>query len=235
MAKPPKRGVPAHEPAGVGRRQVLQGLLAGAGAGLAVPGVSEAHPIAGHARRPERIEAARAAAGREDGAAELLDASSMEMLGSLAERIVPGAGDAGCARFIDSLLAAGDPEHARRFLTALGAIDAEGRRRFGKRWSDLDEAQQVALLEAASSAEPGRPEVPPWEPGTSVADYLAAERERASGPAPVTLRDHFDEVRGWVVGAYYSSELGMWELGYTGMSFGATFKPCSHPDGHRGA
>jgi hypothetical protein len=40
---------PGAAAAGVGRRRVLQGLFAGAGAGLALPGVAEGHPMQQHA------------------------------------------------------------------------------------------------------------------------------------------------------------------------------------------
>jgi hypothetical protein len=188
--------------------------------------------MAAHARSPERLARAQEQAARDDAAAELLDAAQMQMLESLAERIVPGAAAAGCARFIDSLAAVGERDDARDLLSALGAIDAEARDRFGSAWLDLAEAQQTELLDAASTGEPGRTPPAPWEPGTPLAEYFAAQRERFMQPRRVTLRDRFDTVKGWVVGAYYSSEPGLWELGYTGMSFGAPFKACSHPGGH---
>jgi len=228
------RKAPAPGPSaehGLGRRHVLQGLLAGAGAGLAVPGLAASHPMAEHARHAGRIASAQEKA-LGDGPGERLDAYQMAMLDSLGERIVPGAAAAGCARFIDSLLAVGDPQAAQRFATALGAIDAEARTRAGKPWTELEEAEQVALLEAASGGEPGRPWGEPWTPGTPVAEYLASQAPRGAAHR-VTLRDHFDEIKGWVVGAYYSSEPGQWDLGYTGLSFGATFKGCAHPGGHR--
>jgi hypothetical protein len=49
----------------------------------------------------------------------------------------------------------------------------------------------------------------------------------------VTLRDHFDRIKGWVVDAYYSSEPGLKELGYSGQMFFAEFPNCTHPE-HNG-
>jgi hypothetical protein len=212
---------------------VIQGLLTGVGAGLAIPGLAATHPLAEHAQHPQRIADAQAKAGQSEGGAELLDAYQMQMLESLSERIVPGAAAAGCPRFIDSLLAAGRQEAARDFVSALGALDAASRSRFSQPWNQLDEARQVELLEAASSGASGRPSREAWTPGTPVADYLAAAATPPAEPLRVTLRDRFDEIKGWVVGAYYSSEPGMWDLGYQGMSFGAPFAGCSHPGGHR--
>jgi len=220
---------------GVDRRRVLQGLLTGVGAGFAGTGLAATHPMAGHAQNAERIAEAQARADQPDAAPERLDAYQVRALESLSERIVPGATAAGCARFIDSLLAAGTPEAATRFVTALGALDAEARERFGAPLTDLDEAQQDDLLQAASSAEPGTPPAETWTPGTPVEEYLAAASSPLPGARDVTLRDHFDEIKRWVIGAYYSSELGMFDLGYTGSNMGAPFQPCTHPDGHQKA
>ena len=43
---------------------------------------------------------------------------------------------------------------------------------------------------------------------------------------------HFDQLKGWIVGAYYSSEIGMRELGWTPDRVFANFPGCSHPGGH---
>ena len=53
------------------------------------------------------------------------------------------------------------------------------------------------------------------------------------GPIRVTLRDHFDNLKGWISGAYYSSEVGMRELGWTGQVMFESFPGCEHPDGHQ--
>lgn len=50
----------------------------------------------------------------------------------------------------------------------------------------------------------------------------------------LTAADHgqLREIKGWVVGGYYSSEIGMRELGYTGNMFYAELPGCPHPDRH---
>jgi hypothetical protein len=57
---------------------------------------------------------------------------------------------------------------------------------------------------------------------------LTVKPERA--PESVTLRDHFDRIKGWVVDAYYSSEAGLKELGYSGQMFFPDFPNCTHPE-----
>jgi hypothetical protein len=43
---------------------------------------------------------------------------------------------------------------------------------------------------------------------------------------------HFARLKDWISGAYYSSELGMRELGWTPDRVFAAFPSCSHPEGH---
>ena len=44
---------------------------------------------------------------------------------------------------------------------------------------------------------------------------------------------NFNHLKHWVVGAYYSSEIGMRELGWTPDRVFATFPACTHSDGHK--
>jgi hypothetical protein len=207
----------------LGRRQVLQGLVGGVGAGLAIPGVAAAHPIQEHLLDHAKVAAAdaRAAAAAQP---EFLDAHQFETLASLAERIVPGSGKANVAGFIDQLLAVDQKENQRRFLNALGVFEGESIARYGHPWRGLAEAQQVELLTAAATAKPSREERE-WRPGQPTIAPTEV-------PKPATLRDRFDELKGWIAGAYYSSEIGLRELGYTGNMFFASFPGCQHPGGH---
>jgi hypothetical protein len=44
--------------------------------------------------------------------------------------------------------------------------------------------------------------------------------------------EHFNYVKDWIVGAYYSSEIGMRELGWTPDRVFPAFPSCPHPEGH---
>ena len=222
--EPTRKDEPAAPQAPIGRRGVLQGLLGGVGAGFVLPVEAGAHPIEHHMASPARMELAAAKAQAPQGAPEFLDAYAFETLGSMAERIVPGSAAAGVAAFMDSLLAVDKPENQRRFLNALGAMEGECRSRFGRPWGSLTEAQQTELLTAAAAAAPTRDE-------TSWPRASARTPEPEKDVAP-TLRDHFDHLKKWIAGAYYSSPAGMKELGYTGQQFFASFPGCTHPDGH---
>jgi hypothetical protein len=196
------------------RREVLQGLFAGVGAGVALPGVAETHPMT------PVVAEAQAKVKAPDWKPEFLDAHQLGTVTALCARIVPGSDRALAHRFIDTLLAAEAHHAQRRFLTALGAIDGAAAARFQKPFRALTEAQQIEILTEAAAGESGRKEWV-WEPGTPI-----VEPER--GPEVVNLRDHFDHVKGWIVDAYYSSEAGLKELGYTGQMFFSEFPDCKH-------
>jgi hypothetical protein len=202
---------------GVARRRVLQGLAAGAG--VVLPGVSEAHPMHEHAHS-SAAEAAQARAKAPDWKPEFLDAHQFATLTALCARIVPGSEAAQADRFVDSLLAVDTRERQQRFLTAMGAHEGEAIRRFGRPFKALAPAQQDEILTVASAGPSGKQDWI-WTPGTPV------ERP-PSVPEEVTLRDHFEHLKGWIAGAYYSSEAGLKELGYTGQMFFGEFPDCKH-------
>ena len=90
----------------------------------------------------------------------------------------------------------------------------------------LDPAAQDAILEASSKMEAGAPEDDRnW-------GWFQVPGTKAPGPPKYSSRDHFEEIKTRVSGAYYSSEIGMRELGFTGRTFFDGFPGCTHPDGH---
>jgi hypothetical protein len=191
------------------RREVLQRLMGTLGAGFAMPALAATHPMAEHLKDHARVAAADARAGA-GAKPEFLDAHQLETLVSLAERILPGSTGAQVAPFIDRLLAVDTPDNQREFLGALTAFEDESMARHHRAWKALGMEQHVELLTAASTGQPS--------PGA---------------PAPPTLRDRFEHLKGWISGAYYSSEIGMRELGFTGDAFFESFPGCQHPGGHR--
>ena len=126
------------------------------------------------------------------------------------------------APFIDQLVAVDAPASQRGLLGALGAFDMLAIETHQKPWKALTAAEQDALLTKASTAEPGRSGRGPMDD--------------PRGPAPAagkaTIRDQFEILKGWISGAYYSSEAGMRELGWTGQMFFEKLPGCDHPDGH---
>ncbi len=203
-----------HEPTearGLNRRQVMQGLLGTAGTVL----------VLGHT-----MEAADSQAAATDWQPIFFDSHQNETLIALAERILPNSSRALVNRFIDTLISVDTQENQKKFLASLGAFDHEGITRYNQPFKNLTEDQQNAILTAASTAKAS-------EPGQG-----GRRRRRPTVPTPGseeparTTRDHFENIKGWVTGAFYSSELGMKELGWTGQVAWESLPGCPHPDGH---
>ena len=158
-----------------------------------------------HLASPAAIEQAQQKAAAGAYAPEFLDAPLLKTLEALAEAIVPGSTPARVAPFLDQLLAVESVATQRAFLGAIGAFDMAAIRKHGKAWIAIGAPDQDALLREASTAD-----------------------AKASA-----LRAHFENLKGWIAGAYYSSEQGMRELGWTGNMFHQELPGCTHPDGHR--
>lgn len=216
-------GSPQH---GLSRREMVQRLFAGTGAAFALPGVSGTHPIHKHLADGTMLERADAQAAVNEWAPAFLDAHQNDTLVVLAELIVPGSTQAQVNRFIDLLLGASLPDDQKKFVASLSSFDAEGLDRYNHPFKDLTNEQQIKVLTDASTE------------GTEAAP--AGRRRRRRAPAaegePATpdqaLREHFENLKGWITGAYYSSEVGMRELGWTGNNFFESFPGCEHPEGH---
>ncbi len=214
---------------GVGRRAVLQGLLTGLGA-VTIPGLADAeHPMREHLSSADLMAHAEQKARAKGWKPEFLDGHQFATLENMSERVLPGATQLKCAEFIDQLLAVESLDNQRRFLSALGAFEGQARMQHGKRWVDLNESEQTEILQSASTGQLSQPKPAPWTSGQPVV-YLPPP----DPPPPATLRDHFEHLRGWIAGAYYSTESGMKELGWTGNLFFEKLDGCSHPDGHAG-
>lgn len=229
MTRPESTSVPpaanqAPESRGIGRRAVLQSLVGGVGATMALP-LAEAHPVHQHLSDHARVEQADANAAQAAYEPEFLDAHQFDTLEALAERIVPRSTEARVAPFIDQLLAVDSADSQRSFLSSLGAFDMLANERHGKPWKSLGAAEQDTLLTEASTAEPGRSMAGGGDPRRPFPSVRVGK---------ATMRDHFENLKGWISGAFYSSEIGMRELGWTGEMFFQSLPGCDHPEGHSG-
>jgi hypothetical protein len=213
------------EGGGLNRRQVMQRMLATAGASLALPGLAAGHPVHSHLLSDSTMSAAEAAAADAAWEPVFLDPHQNKTLIILAERIVPNSTAAQVNRFVDLLISVDTQENQKKFLASLGAFDHEGITRYNQPFKDLTEGQQIEMLSAASTAKAG---------GAPQDNYGSrSDTAPKTGEEPVlTMRDHFENVKGWVSGAFYSSEVGMRELGWTGQVVWDSFPGCEHPDGH---
>jgi Gluconate 2-dehydrogenase subunit 3 len=202
------------------RREIVQGLLAGMGA-LALPQIASSHPVFRHLSDAETLAKAdtRAAAAR--WTPEFLDSHQNQTLVLLSERIVPGSSKAQVNRIIDLLLTVDTADNRRKFTDSLSAIDAESHKRCALPFKSLNPDRQDEILTSLAA---GKPSVDQDSGRRSV-------KKRLQQPA-FTPRDHFENVKTWIVGTYYSSEVGMRELGWTGDVYFVELPTCPHPEGH---
>ena len=209
------------------RREMIEILLGTAGAAVAVPGLAAEHPFQSHVHDHTAIAQADARATAADWKPEFLGAHEFKTLDSLAERILPGASKTKTAQFIDQLLAVESEGNRRDFMNALGAFERRALEQTRRSWVALSPSEQEAILTEASTMESGVPIEQPWAPGRPAEVAQPPVRE-----IRLTLRDHFELLKGWIAGSYYSSEIGMKELGWTGNLFHNSFPGCQHPGGH---
>ena len=208
------------------RREMLQLLLTAAGGTATLPGLADGHPLQSHLADHARVAEADAKAQARDWRREFLTEHDFKTVEVLAERIVPGASKAKTAEFIDQLLAVDVFASQRSFLNALGAFERRALAKGARPYNALSAAEQDEILTEASTMASGIPIEQPWAPGRP------AEVAQPAGEPRLTLRDHFELLKGWIAGAYYSSEIGMRELGWTGNIFHNSFPGCQHPGGH---
>jgi Gluconate 2-dehydrogenase subunit 3 len=205
---------------GINRRQMVQRLVGSMGGAAAFTAVTQASPLHAQARAasaPERENVA-------EWSPQFLDPHQNETLVALAERIIPGCGKAQVNRTIDLLLSVDSAENQRKFIASLSAFEAASLDRYQQPFVTLTEEQQVAILTDASATKPAKE-------NSSQASPSDAHASSGESP-PVSLRDHFENLKDWVSETYYSSEVGMKELGWTGQVYFSSFPTCQHSDGH---
>ena len=193
------------------RREMVQRLLASAG--VALPLVADSHPIHELLRNDAVLDEAEKL-GSADWKPVFLSTEQNDGLIALGESILPGSTKAQVNRFIDLLLSVDTPEHKKSFLDSLAAFEAESQRRFGKGFPALEPSQRDSLLTDASARAPKE------------------DSSDGIGKDGQNLHKHFESLKTWISGAYYSSEMGMKELGWTPDRVFASFPGCEHPEGH---
>ena len=190
----------------ISRRELAKILLAAAPA-LAFPAVSSAHPVWRHLADSDFLDSAEAQLGSPNWKPIFLSPAQEASFRVLAELTVPGSTKALVSRFVDLLLSVEDHTTQQKFLGSLSAFDAESSTKFGKPFARLVPLEQESLLVSISSAP-------------------------RSGDVSSILRGHFEGLKEWIAGAYYSSEIGMRELGWTPDRAFSSFPGCSHAEGH---
>jgi len=190
----------------ISRRELAKILLAAAPA-LAFPAVSSAHPVWSHLTDSDFLDSAEPQIASPNWKPIFLSPAQEASFRVLAELTLPGSSKALVSRFVDLLLSVEDRVAQQKFLGSLSAIDGESSTQFAKSFARLAPQQQESLLVSISTAP-------------------------RSGDVSSIMRGHFEGLKEWIAGAYYSSEIGMRELGWTPDRVFSTFPGCSHPEGH---
>ncbi|HWZ97417.1 MAG TPA: gluconate 2-dehydrogenase subunit 3 family protein [Candidatus Dormibacteraeota bacterium] len=186
------------------RREAARILLSGIAAGAAMPWGTQAHPIWKHFEDEHLMSYAEAATA--DGKLHFLNEQQFESFAAMAEAIVPASTKANVAGFVDLLLSVDQEKNRKEFLNSLSAIEAESKRKFNRQLIGLSVAEKDDLF-----------------------SLIAMSHKMDSSQR---LFSSFVNLREWISGAYYSSEIGMRELGWTPDRVFAEFPGCSHAEGH---
>jgi hypothetical protein len=125
----------------------------------------------------------------------------------------PGAKDALVNRYIDLVLAAETPETQRAFLNSLGYLDGESIRRNKAAFRYLAPEDQDILLHGLAYPRTGSG----W----------AGDTNAVADPG----HGHFEALKGRIMSAYYSSQIGEKELGWDGAFAHGPYQGCEHPEG----
>jgi len=208
------------------RRELLRRMLAGVGASIVGPMVARAHPIYRHLADSARLEDASAKAMASDWSPQFLDSHQNESLIVLSDAISPGSAKAQVNRVIDLLLSVETKDDQKMFKAALAALDADAMKHFGNTVVRLSAAQLDELLSKCSAQESEHLA----EHDDSAAAWKTNQKLEAQGPP--NLRDHFENLKGWIVATYYSSEEGMRELGWTEDYYFDKPAACTHLNDH---
>lgn len=203
-----KRSTNTRNGEGISRREMVQKLVGGASTGIigSTLAASPASPA------PELTKPNEVAKSIERNPL-VLDAHQAQTLVVLAEIMIPGSTRAEVAPFIDLLLSVDTVEHREQFIGSISAMDGEALRQFGVPFKTASAAQQIELLTAAAK--------PVAAPGSSESTASIA----STLPANV-LHGHFQNLKAWISKAYYSSETGMRELGWSDNYFYPELPEC---------
>ncbi len=142
-----------------------------------------------------------------------MDDHQNETLIALSDLIIPetdtpGAKAALVNRFLDLLMSAESAETQRAFVEALSYIDGTSMESYNGAFLHITPEQQVEFLEVLAYPHTNER----W--GVQEPDFPGTE--------------HFEKLKGWISGAYYSSPIGLKELGWDGSFPHGVFAGCEH-------
>jgi Gluconate 2-dehydrogenase subunit 3 len=190
-----------HQMGRASRREVLQRLIAGIAAGLASPLFATSHPIYRHLVG-------------DDTNLNLERAEQMREATEWTPLFLSPEQNRAFVVVAEAIVPGATAANVSRFVDLLLSVE-----------TSEHEKEFLASLMAIENAARN-------QYGNGFAALNPNEREAVLSDASQheALRAHFENLKEWVVGAYYSSEQGMRELGWNGNVAFEGFPGCEHED-----
>lgn len=199
----------------INRRDLLRAALLASAATALGPAFSFAQAVSSNLT---------AAARGEDGSKYLTDPNwklaflndhQNETLIVLSDLIIPatdtpGAKEALVNRYLDLMVSVQPEAFQKQFVEALGFIDSESQRLYGKDFISLPPEDRVSLLM-------------PWAYPREKSWWM--EQDESVDPA----HQHFERLKALIATSYYGSEIGEKELGWDGSFTHGPYEGCKHP------
>ena len=190
----------------VDRRTAIKGVAVGIGAVSSLPilnNLASAQAHQHHAAAPKVAETVAKAPG-------FFNKQQYATITELASLIIPtdetpGAREAKVNEYIDLIVGESPFDVQKVFLDGLAWLDKTSKDRHGKNFVNLSNAQQVGLL---------------------------TEISKIKNPAPneATQAKFFKAIKDMTIDGFYTSKIGIEELGYVGNTVLDEFPGCTHPE-----
>lgn len=128
------------------------------------------------------------------------------------ETDTPGAKQALVNRFLDLLMSVENPDTQREFVTAMSYLDGACMERYKSAFIHITRDQQIEFLNLIA--------------------YSHAEGAWGEPAESFPAADHFRKLKSWIVGAFYSSPVGLKEIGWDGTFPHGQYAGCTHAAGN---
>ncbi len=198
---------PALDDKKMDRRAAIKGVAVGVGTLTSLPILNNVAAAQGHQHHVAVPLVAETVASR---APSFLDKHQYATITGLASLIIPtdetpGAREAKVSEYIDMIVGESSNDVKRVYLDGLAWLDKTGNSRHKKKFIDLTNKQQVEILTEISNIKNPTPE-----------NELQAK--------------FFKGIKEITIDGFYTSKIGIEELGYIGNTVLDEFPGCTHPE-----
>ena len=188
------------------RRTAIKGVAVGVGAVSGLPILNNLASAQGHQHHAVAPKVAETVAK----APAFFNKHQYATITELASLIIPtdetpGAREAKANEYIDLIVGESPFEVQKIFLDGLAWLDKTGKQRHKKNFVDLSNAQQVGLLTEISQI-------------------------KNTAPQEATQSKFFKAIKEMTIDGFYTSKIGIEELGYVGNTVLDEFPGCTHPE-----